>query len=85
MILPTIHTNGTSARMLAEGYSEARLALQAAIEILSKVEFNGRDYYVQGDGAWKQAVEEHAARFVALKAVADELYKLEEHCCDFIK
>lgn len=71
--------------MLAEGYFEARFAVQAAIEILSKVEFNGRDYYLQGDGAWKQAVEEHAARFVALKTVADELYQLQEHCCDLIK
>jgi hypothetical protein len=85
MTLPTIHTNGTSARELARGYSNARLAVQNAIEILSKVEFNARDYYTQGPDAWNLAVNERSAEFDKLRSVADELYKLEEHCCDFIK
>lgn len=85
MTLPTIHTNGTSARELARGYSNARLAVQDAIEILSKVEFNARDYYTQGPDAWNSAVNERSAAFDKLRSVADELYKIEEHCCDFIK
>ena len=46
------------------------------------MEFNVRDYYPQGDGAWKQAVTEHAARFRALAAVRDELDAITEHIMD---
>ena len=80
--LPTLHTNGTSSRMLLDGYIEASLAIQSAVEALSKVEFNGRDYYPQGDGAWKQAVEEHAARFEALHLVRADLDAITEHIMD---
>ena len=82
MTLPSIHLNGTSARTLTEGYLEARLAVQAAIDQLSKVEFNARDYYVNGPDAWKTASAERAALFTKLREVADELYKIEEHCAN---
>jgi hypothetical protein len=85
MTLPTIHTNGTSARELARGYSNARLAVQEAIEILSKVEFNARDYYPQGQDAWNAAVRERSDTFDKLRSVTGELYALEEHCCKSIK
>jgi len=85
MILPAIHSNGTSAKCLTEGYSEARVAVQAAIEQLSKVEFNARDYYVQGPDAWRIALAERTALFEKLRAVSADLYAHEEHCCDFIK
>jgi len=85
MILPTIHSNGTSAQCLTEGYTEARLAVENAIEQLAKVEFNSRDYYVQNVTAWSSAVAGRADLFEKLRAVASELAKLEEHCADFIK
>ena len=82
---PFIHSNGTSARCLAEGYSAARVAVENAIEELSKVEFNARDYYIGPEGAWKQAQAEHVARFDRLRAVAAELSDLEAYCCEFIR
>jgi len=85
MILPAIHSNGTSAKCLTEGYTEARHAVEAAISQLSKVEFNSRDYYVQNNNAWTSAVAERMSLFEKLRAVASELAKIEEHCADFIK
>jgi hypothetical protein len=43
--LPVIHSNGTSAETLCEDYLRARRAVIAAMEALSQVEFNARDYY----------------------------------------
>ena len=43
-ITPTIHMNGTSAKMLLNDYENAYYAVDAAIESLAKVEFNARDY-----------------------------------------
>lgn len=85
MTLPTIHSNGTSARCLAEGYAEARIAIQAAAEQLSKVEFNSRDYYPQGSQAWSQAVAERKEIFDALAEIHDKLFQHELYCSEFIK
>ena len=85
MTLPTIHSNGTSARCLAEGYADARIAVQAAANALSKVEFNARDYYPQGSQAWSQACTERKEMFDALAEIHDKLYLIESHCSEFIK
>ena len=85
MKLPTIHTNGTSAQCLTEGYTEARAAVAVAIEQLAKVEFNSRDYYPQGPAAWAVALAQREELFAKLRFVASELYKHEEHCARFIK
>ena len=85
MTLPTIHSNGTSARCLAEGYADARIAVNTAAQQLSKVEFNARDYYVQGSQAWSQAVAERKEMFDALAEIHDKLFALESHCSEFIK
>lgn len=82
--LPTIHMNGTSARMLYEGYEEAHHALTKAEEALGKIEFNARDYYPV-DGSWEKAREEMRARFVALDAMKDELMAILSHVSDHIK
>jgi hypothetical protein len=57
--LPTIHSNGTSLRMLLDDYQAAHRALQDFIESYGKIEFNARDYYPQGPYAWDEA---HDAR-----------------------
>lgn len=85
MILPTIHSNGTSARMLAEGYSAARIAVEDALVALAAVEFNGRDYYPQGSDAFTAATTEHDARLNALRNVATELAAIEKHCCNLMR
>lgn len=85
IILPTIHLNGTSAQMLTEGYSEARIAVQAALDKLQKVEFNARDYYPQGQLAWLDAVRQRQDLMNKLATVQHEIYKIEAHCASFIK
>ena len=84
MTLPTIHLNGTSPEMLRRGYEDARLAVSAAMQALSRIEFNARDYYVQGPAAWRVADDEMQARYVALEKVGDELARIENHVKDAI-
>ena len=53
--LPTIHLNGTGAESLAAGYEAAYEALVAFREKLRAIEFNSRDYYVDGPESWEAA------------------------------
>jgi len=84
MTLPTIHSNGTSPEMLRRGYSEARLAVENAILAIERIEFNGRDYYVQGQAAFKAANFETVQRIRLLRTVREELERIELHCQDAI-
>jgi hypothetical protein len=53
--LPTIHLNGTSAKTLLAGYDAAYDALHAFQNVMREIEFNARDYYVDGPGSWEAA------------------------------
>jgi hypothetical protein len=85
MKLPTIHSNGTSAKTLAENYQSAATKLAAALTALEGVELNGRDYYPQGDGAFSKASEEHLMRCKDLQALIDEMQEIADHCWSFVK
>jgi hypothetical protein len=68
--LPTVHLNGTSRERLLTGYHKAYKLLCAASEAFAEIEFNGRDYYVQGEFAFNQARNERdkvRGHFGALK------------------
>jgi len=80
MILPTIHTNGTSAEDLRDGYLDACRAVCVAMDAMRTIEFNARDYYPQGQDAWRQAEAEQRARYDALQTIANELHSVVEHC-----
>ena len=56
--LPTVHLNGTSAKDLFEGWKNFMEKLEDALEEAKKIEFNARDYYVQGNHAWPAASDE---------------------------
>ena len=84
MTLPIIHSNGTSAKELTEGYHAARIAMERAITALAKVEFNARDYYVR-QGAWSTAQLEREEMFNDLRRITNDLMKHEFHCADSIK
>ena len=79
MILPTIHTNGTSPEMLKEGYLEAYRAVTAADATLVAIEFNARDYYPQGPEAWTTARAERQHQLARLRCIAAELMTVLEH------
>jgi hypothetical protein len=84
-ILPTIHLNGSSAQSLTDDYSHARRAVQEAITALMSVDFNSRDYYVQGPNAWTEAVRQREEIYQHLSDVFDALHEHELHCSQFIK
>ena len=80
--LPTIHSNGTGKQTLLDGYLDAYHAVDAAAESLRRVEFNARDYYVQGPNAWPEAVKERQAMFAKLESIKAELMTILEHVSD---
>ena len=83
MILPTIHINGSSARDLLAGYSDAANAICAALEALARCAPNGRDYYVQGNYAIQNAIAEHTARANKLRDVLREIEALGEYVASY--
>lgn len=83
--LPTIHMNGTSASTLVNGYSDAAQACAEAIEAIRKIEFNARDYYLQGDGAFDAARREMDAHVAAIGAAVMALNAVAEHASNFVK
>ncbi len=58
MITPTIHSNGTSGKLLYLDYENAMNRVQDAIDALNNTTLNGRDYYPQGVDAFEKAVQE---------------------------
>ena len=84
--LPTLHTNGTSARELTKAYSEAAAAVGAAIKAAAKTGPNGRDYYCSPDSkALENAISEHCARMEFLYKIKEELDELARHCFHYLK
>ena len=55
LTLPTVHLNGSGRERLLTGYHTAYKLLCAASDSFSEIEFNARDYYVQGDNAFNKA------------------------------
>jgi hypothetical protein len=82
LIFPTVHLNGTSQEDLAAGYMKAMEAVRAARESLSWIEFNARDYYPQGPGAWTEAREQMTARHATLERMAEDLERITIHILD---
>ena len=73
---PSVHLNGTSRSALVAQYEAAAQGLRAALEGLVEASPNGRDYYVQGDGAFEEARREHYSRVDRVRAVLDEIEAL---------
>ena len=69
--LPTVHLNGTGRDRLLADYQSAYRLLRAACDAFASIEFNARDYYVQGDYAFNAARTERdraRANFEALNS-----------------
>ena len=74
--LPTVHFNGTSRQMLSDGYFAAHQRLCEAIAAFQSIEFNARDYYVQGPDAWSAACTDRGR---AGNSLHEALMYLEAH------
>jgi len=79
MVLPTIHSNGSSKDDLFDGYMAALAAMHAAIDAVIQTAPHGRDYYPQGDDALRQAMAEHRERLLRLQNIAADLTALAVH------
>lgn len=84
-VLPTIHSNGSNPESLRNDYTAARNAVEEAIRAIGRVDLNARDYYPQGNGAYKKAQEQMVDQLQHLSTVRDELSKLEMHCDSFTR
>lgn len=73
MITPQLNINGTSARDLIEPRREAMDHLMNAIEALSQVVPNGRDYPGNATACTADR-EEHYDRIKAIKAIREAIY-----------
>ena len=82
MILPTIHTNGTNPHDLLAGYRAAMEAVSVSMKALADIEFNARDYYVQGPQAWTQAQAARESMFTQLGSVYSDLMSHAIHIND---
>lgn len=76
MMVPTIHSNGTSKKSLFEGYAKAYGTVNEAIKALAETGPNGRDFYPQGPDALEKAIDEHFGRMKKLTDVLDEIQTL---------
>lgn len=81
--LPTIHLNGTGATTLASEYGKACEAVRDAIRALEEATFHQRDFYPQGEDAWKQAQEERQEVRAALSEALDYASRWYEHALEF--
>lgn len=82
MKVPTIHSNGTSRDELLRQVCDAGQAIRNALDKMCDAAPNGRDYYPQGDGALKEATQEHQSRVARLESVLNEYMELAEKIAD---
>ena len=82
LVLPTIHLNGTGAKMLAEGYEQAERKLSDFIDAFCNIEFNARDYYPQGPEAYEAARDRRYEIFKHIKVIKDYIIAHQIHIDD---
>ncbi len=84
MTKPTIHSNGSSAADLFEGFAEVTGAIRRALSKMQNAAPHGRDYYPQGDRAIFEATREHEARLDKLTSVLREYEALAESVSEYL-
>lgn len=80
--MPTVHLGGTSHKKLTQDYEDAYYAIKTFTKAFGHIEFNARDYYVQGPDAWNDAADARTDMNVKIvdlmKYVEDHLESLAE-------
>ena len=80
MIVPKIHTNGTSQKELVSQISAVNSALSKAIDVLMKMSPNGRDYYHTEN--FHQACDQHAVWLKTIVTIQNEIMEVGEQIAD---
>jgi hypothetical protein len=81
-LVPTVHINGTSRDALVEQNESARNAVRVAINALEAAQPNARDYYPQGDGAFRAAMAQHTERLTLLGGILEGLNEISYALCE---
>ena len=81
IVMPIIHTNGTSVEDLLLDNAEAKNAIDAALERIRRMEFNGRDYY-PSPGSWTNALSQRMEIIKSLRDASEFFEAIAEHCAD---
>ncbi len=76
--IPTVHLNGTSSGDLKAQVRGVHAALGEAIEALAAAAPHGRDYYVQSDTAYSEAVKAHLDRVTVLRSMQADLLRIHQ-------
>jgi hypothetical protein len=71
--VPTVHLNGTSRAELERQLEAAATAVRDAIVTVGGAAPNARDYYPQGDDAFRVAARQHAGWLVQLGDILTSL------------
>lgn len=79
---PTIHLNGTSIEVLYEQQIAVSHACRALLRALENAAPNGRDYYPQGDEAFRAATEQHMQHMRSVEALLQASYTRLEYLAD---
>ena len=73
VLCPSVHLNGSGFDLLWNANRTAFDKVQDALDALRAASPHGRDFYVQGVGAFDAAARQHIARVRTLKTVEQEL------------
>jgi hypothetical protein len=79
MMIPTVHRNGTGGTALLDQVTNAASAIHDALRAMCDAAPNARDYYVQGEQAFKRAAAEHSERCAIVRKVGEKYMLLADH------
>lgn len=82
LAVPAVHLNGTSREELERQLEAVSGHLRSALTALADACPHGRDYYPQGDGAFRLAMGQHDSRSRRLLSVLEELALVHEGIAD---
>jgi len=81
--IPFIHSTGTGPQCLLDDNLNARNAIEDALRVIQKMEFNARDYYPV-EGSWDKAKAERLTHIESLRNASQYFLAIAEHCSDVI-
>jgi len=79
MRLPSIHSNGSGIDSLIKQYDELSTAFNNFAKKWEEIDFHARDYYVQGQEAWLEALLERRDQSENLMSVSRYINEIREH------
>ena len=79
MRLPSIHSNGSGIDSLIKQYNELSTAFNNFAKKWEEIDFHARDYYIQGQEAWMEALSERRDQSENLMSVSRYINEIKEY------